>query len=92
MVHPPTHSYYFDTPTMRKLLEKNGFRVVSITHRPLYRNAGSVLHQLTINRKTQNKFAGHLDAAHAVARATRLAKLNIPLNLYDVMEVIAVKN
>jgi predicted TPR repeat methyltransferase len=91
MVHPPTHIYYFNTEGAEKLLEKHGLKVTSIRHKSTYRNAGSVFQQLIVNRKALNKSAAVLELGHKVARATRLDKVNFPLNLYDVMEVTAVK-
>lgn len=91
MIHPPTHIYYFDTDSITKLLERYGLKVTSIRHKATYRNTGSVFNQLIVNRKAQNKNAKVLEVGYKVAQKTGLHKLNIPLNLYDVMEVTAIK-
>lgn len=91
MIHPPTHIYYFDVPSVTKLLDKYGLDVTSVRHKSTYRNAGSVFNQLIVNRKAQNKSHAFLSFTHKIAQLTRLDKINFPLNLYDVMEVTAVK-
>lgn len=92
MIHPPTHVYYFTTKSAKLLLEKYGLRVVSIRHKPTYRNAGSVFQQLIINRKVKNRSSFVLEKGYAVAKLTKLDRVNFPLNLFDVMEVTAVKD
>lgn len=92
MVHPPTHIYYFNVESARRLLERYGLRVTSVRHKPTYRNAGSVFNQLIVNKKAQNKNAGLLHFAYKLAKLTKMDKINFPLNLYDVMEVTAVKD
>lgn len=92
MIHPPTHIYYFDVPSIKKLLAKHGLEVVSVRHKPTHRNAGSVFNQLIVNRKTQKKNALLFESSYKLAKILRLDKVNFPLNLYDVMEVTAVKN
>ncbi|HMS31031.1 MAG TPA: class I SAM-dependent methyltransferase [Candidatus Saccharibacteria bacterium] len=91
MVHPPTHIYYFNVEGATKLLKKHGLKVVSVKYRATHRNAGSVLQQLVVNKKAKNKSAKTLELGHKLATKTGLDKLNFPLNLYDVMEVTAVK-
>lgn len=91
MIHPPTHIYYFNVPSIEKLLLNHGLKVTSVRHKATYRNTGSVFQQLIVNRKAQQKSALILEAGSKVARATKIDKLNIPLNLYDVMEVTAEK-
>lgn len=91
MIHPPTHIYYFNVPSIKKLLKKNGLEVVSVRHKGTSRNTGSVFNQLICNRKVKGKNPIILSSAYKIAKITRLDKVNIPLNLYDVMEVTAVK-
>lgn len=91
MIHPPTHLYYFTPSSITALLERHGFSVVSIRHKATYRNVGSVFNQLICNKKVKNKNTALLDIGHNISKAIMLDKLNIPLNLYDVMEVTAIK-
>ena len=92
MIHPPTHVYYFSPATLDLLFKKYGLRTVSVKHKSVSRNAGSVLNQLISNRKASHKNSAHLAAAHKLADLTRANKLNISLNLFDIMEVVAIKD
>jgi hypothetical protein len=91
MIHPPTHIYYFTPHSMQKLLEKYGLRVVSLRYKSTYRNTGSVFNQLICNRRAKDQGSGMLEIGHKIVKSTGLDRLNIPLNLFDVMEVTAVK-
>lgn len=91
MIHPPTHIYYFSPQSIEKLLAKYDLNVAKIRYKPTYRNTGSVFNQLIANRKALQRNSSLLETGHKFAKATGLHKLNIPLNLYDVMEVTAVK-
>lgn len=91
MVHPPTHIYYFNVEGATRLLKKYGLKVVSVRYKATHRNAGSVMQQLIVNKKAKNKSSILLETGHKIAKKTKLDKVNFPLNLYDVMEVTAVK-
>jgi SAM-dependent methyltransferase len=91
MIHPPTHIHYFSPESIEQLLQRYGMKISKIRYKPTYRNTGSVFNQLIVNRKAKESNAGLLEAGYKVAKATGLDKLNIPLNLYDVMEVTAIK-
>lgn len=91
MIHPPTHIYYFNVKSIKKLLKKNGLKVVDVRYKGTSRNTGSVFNQLICNKKVKGKNPVILNSAYKIAQAVRLDQLNIPLNLYDVMEVTAVK-
>lgn len=92
MIHPPTHIYYFDKSSMTALLEKYGFKVVSYRYSATYRNTGSVLKQLIVNQKAKGGEATILKGISKISEKLGLTKLNIPLNTFDIMDVIAVKN
>jgi 2-polyprenyl-3-methyl-5-hydroxy-6-metoxy-1,4-benzoquinol methylase len=91
MIHPPTHIYYFNVKSAKKLLKKNGLKVVSVRHKGTNRNIGSVFNQLICNKKAKDKNPVILNTAYKIAQFIKLDKLNVPLNLYDVMEVTAIK-
>jgi SAM-dependent methyltransferase len=91
MIHPPTHVYYFDAKTMTQLLEKHGFGVKSIKYKSIYRNTGSVINQLIYAKKALDKSTKLLETAKWIAEKTHLTRINVPLNTFDIMEVIAVK-
>lgn len=52
MVMPPLHVYYFSRKTLTRLLERHGFRVISIRHEWKYQNLNSILkHQFGIDKR-----------------------------------------
>jgi 2-polyprenyl-3-methyl-5-hydroxy-6-metoxy-1,4-benzoquinol methylase len=91
MIHPPTHVYYFSPKTMEKLLDQYGLKVVSVKHPSTSRNVGSVFNQIISNRKALEKSTGHLEFVHKAATLVGAHKLNVPINTYDIMELVAVK-
>lgn len=91
MIHPPTHVYYFSPQTLGALLEKHGFKVESVRHRSVSRNVGSVFNQLISNNKASSKNSVMLKVAHSAAKKLGAEKLNIPINMFDIMEVVATK-
>lgn len=92
MIHPPTHVYYFSPSTLELLFKRYGLRTVSVKHASVSRNVGSVFNQIIANRKALNKSVGLIEAAHRAATLANTHKLNIPINTFDIMEVVAVKN
>ncbi len=91
MIHPPTHVYYFNKESAKQLLAKYGLEVKSVRHKATYRNTDSVFNQLIVNKKAKQKSAKVLETGHKVAKITGMSNFNFPLNLYDVMEVTAIK-
>lgn len=91
MIHPPTHIYYFNKKSMTALLEKNGFEVARYGYSSVHRNTGSVLNQLIVNKKASGGSATVLRTILSVSNKLKLTKINIPLNLFDIMDVVAVK-
>ena len=91
MIHPPTHVYYFSPKTISRLMARHGLVVESVKHRSVSRNVGSVLNQLIGNRKAINKNTALFETGYKLATQTRLHKVNLPINTYDIMEVVAYK-
>lgn len=91
MIHPPTHLYYFSSETITKILNKYGFEVDYIKYPAISRNLGSVIKQIYSNQKAVGKSGYILDKIYRVADLLKLTKLNIPINTFDVMEVLAHK-
>jgi SAM-dependent methyltransferase len=91
MIHPPTHIYYFDKKTMTALLDMNGFDLLDYRYDAVYRNLGSVLNQLIVNQKAKGGNATLLRLILKACTGTGLTKLNIALNTFDIMDVVAVK-
>lgn len=91
MIHPPTHVYYFSPKTISLLMARYGLKTISVKHTSVSRNVGSVFEQLIGNRKAADKSAGLLLAGQKAAKTIGAHKLNVPLNTFDIMEVVAVK-
>lgn len=79
MIHPPTHLYYFDKKTIEHLLLKHGLKIVDIKYTVIYRNLGSVIIQI-FKLQSDN-----------IVRAFHLDRFNFGINLFDIMEVTAIK-
>jgi 2-polyprenyl-3-methyl-5-hydroxy-6-metoxy-1,4-benzoquinol methylase len=88
LVHPPTHLFYFDKKSITKLLAKNGFKIVSYTHKTVYRNVDSIFLQL-MRGKPGSQF---IKVLYNIAKKVKLTNISIGLNLFDIMDVIAVKS
>ena len=92
IIHPPTHIYYFTPESIKNLLAQYSLEVVRIRYKSTYRNTGSVFNQLLCNREALSKSTSFLDLCYKASKSIKLDKLNIPLNLYDIMEVTAIKS
>lgn len=83
-IRPPVHLHYFSRKSLTTLLEKNGFEVIYTGHPGQYANLGSMLKIMLVVR---NK----MKPVYAFFEAVGLAKLNIYLNLFDLIYMIARK-
>ena len=87
LMTPTEHLSFFSSSTIRLLLEKTRFDIVKICHPGQSTNIGYIIrkfHRL-YGSKVWIQIIGRL------LRATRFDRLNIWLNLYDVMGVVARK-
>ena len=84
MIHPPSHLHYFSKKTLSALLEKNGFEVLSVSYPPVYRSIRLIYFSLFMLRKKPSKFVEKIYSWIP-------EKMNIPLNTFDIMFVIAKK-
>lgn len=91
MIHPPTHIYYFSAETLSRLLEKYGLKIDYVKYPAISRNTGSVIKQLSVNQKAAGRSGKFLDRAHAIAEKTGMHNINVPINTFDVMEILATK-
>lgn len=91
MIHPPTHLFYFSTDSIKKLLGKHGLEIVSITHPGVYRNVDSVFNQLILNKAGENKSPALIKGAYSLAKISRMNRIDLKVNTFDIMEVVAVK-
>jgi len=84
IVHPPTHLHYFDQKTLSQLLSQNGLEPVSITYPPIVRTVGTILHGVLSMRL-------QADALYRFLSQFPGQNISIPINLYDIMFVVAQK-
>jgi SAM-dependent methyltransferase len=88
MIHPPTHVYYFTVASLGAVMRRHGLQIVRVRHPAVWRNAHAMLDQVV--RSRQHGIMRGL--GRRVARLSWLQRLDVPLNLWDIMEVVAVKS
>jgi 2-polyprenyl-3-methyl-5-hydroxy-6-metoxy-1,4-benzoquinol methylase len=84
MVHPPTHLHYFSGKTLTLLLEKNGFKVKKLMYKPVYRSVRQIFYSLFLLNRSNSDFRNQLFQRIP-------GNLFFPLNTYDIMHCVAVK-
>jgi SAM-dependent methyltransferase len=84
MVHPPTHLHYFASGNITRLLERHGLTVTSVTHPPVIRTIGTMLHGVV-------KLRMGADRLYSALSRLPGQNLPVPINLFDIMSVIARK-
>lgn len=84
LIHPPSHIHYFSKKTITKLLNNNGFEVLSINHCGYYRNFSFILNKI----KFLTKYFGFFIK---ILKFFKILNLDIYLNLFDIMFIVAKK-
>lgn len=84
MIHPPSHLHYFSKRTLSKLLEKHGFKVINVSYPPVYRSVRLIYYSLFMLRKKYPRF---IEKIYNMIPS----KMNIAINTYDIMFLIAEK-
>jgi 2-polyprenyl-3-methyl-5-hydroxy-6-metoxy-1,4-benzoquinol methylase len=79
LLTPEHHNFFFDQRTLRRLLEQTGFEVAEIRHRSAVYSVGHMLYKLAAMTSIRRLRNG----------ATRLGGTFVPLNLFDIMTVVA---
>jgi SAM-dependent methyltransferase len=82
-IHPPTHLWYFSRDTMRRMLERHGFDVVSFRHVGMARSIGQIVYGLTSLGRPRPA------ALYRLCVRLGLSQVNVTLNTFDLMMVIA---
>ena len=82
LIHPPTHLHYFTKRSLAELLDRCGFDVIHVEHCGVYRSLAGML---------QNVVALRWQWQRTGAWLQRLAPkhLDVYLNLYDIMYIVA---
>ncbi len=84
LIHPPSHVHYFSKKTIEILLNNNGYDVISNKYIGYYRNFSFILNKLNFFKKNFNWLIKSLNFIN-------LSKIDIYLNVYDIMMVVAKK-
>lgn len=84
MIHPPTHLHYFSADTLTKLLAKNGFELVHLSHPGNARDLRSILHFIVALRMGWDKLYDRISS-------WRIFRTSVTLNLFDIMFIVARK-
>ena len=81
LLTPEHHNFFFEKRTLRRLLESSGFEVLEARRRASLHSVSHVLYKL-------GSFAVFRRAASR-ARSSRMGRAGIPINLYDIVTVVA---
>ena len=87
-IHPPTHLHYFSVKTLEKLLDRYGFKTIHISHPGNLINVETALYTMLCLKRDKEKL---YDRLIRFFRIIRIARLNIPVNFFDFMFIIAQK-
>ena len=85
LIHPPTHIHYFSKLSIAALLNKYNFDVVDIKYIGNYRNLKFILNKIIL-------FSKNSKLLNSLIKFLNLDKIDVYLNLFDIMFVIAKKN
>jgi SAM-dependent methyltransferase len=84
LIHPPTHAHYFSKDSITRLLDKYGYDVVHFEYSGFYRSIDNIAYNLFVLRS-------NFSWLYRLLKFTRITKLNLYTNLYDIMYVIGRK-
>jgi SAM-dependent methyltransferase len=82
LIHPPTHLHYFTKQSLTRLLDRCGFSVVHVEYCGAYRSIGGMLHNIVALRWGWARLGDWL-------RRVVPARLDVYLNMYDIMYIVA---
>jgi len=87
-IHPPTHLHYFSVKTLKKLLDRYGFKTVHTSHPGNLINVETALYTILCLKRDKKKL---YEKVIKIFRKIKLAQLNIPVNFFDFMYIVAQK-
>lgn len=84
LLTPRHHNYFFQPVTLRRMLERSRLNVVSVSHPAGWYSVSYLAHKLRtmIDRPAVTGLTNRL-------QTTRMGRLQIPVNLWDIMVVVA---
>lgn len=91
MIHPPTHLYYFTKKSLEILLERNGLKPISIEYAAHYRNLGSVIGMVRLDRERKNRSTRAIKVIEYVLNKLSLNRINFGVNTRDIVFIAARK-
>lgn len=83
-IHPPTHLHYFSRKTLCAMLERLGFEIIDVSYPSKLISLNTVLYTILCLKS-------HHEKAYNFFRRMKITELNMKVNLYDFMFVIARK-
>lgn len=86
LISPPIHLHYFSVQTLSKLLETNGFEVIHISHPGNLINLETALYIILVIQRKQEKLYKKIKRLLG-----KLANIYVPVNLSDIMYIVARK-
>jgi 2-polyprenyl-3-methyl-5-hydroxy-6-metoxy-1,4-benzoquinol methylase len=84
LLTPEHHNFFFEMMTLRRILDETGFEVIEARHRASLYSPAHVLYKLG----TLGSVKAIRSAASRLGRSS-LGSLGVPLNLYDIVTVVA---
>jgi SAM-dependent methyltransferase len=84
LLTPRHHNYYFDRRTLRRALEKSGFRIRRVGAPAARYTLGYVAHKLQTMSRVRL-----LERLAASIERSRAGRISLPVNLWDVVTVLA---
>jgi 2-polyprenyl-3-methyl-5-hydroxy-6-metoxy-1,4-benzoquinol methylase len=84
LLTPEHHNFFFETKTLRRLLEDTGFDVLEARHRASVYSVGHVLYKLAAS----GRLGAVRRAASRLGRSS-VGHAGVPINLYDIVTVVA---
>ena len=84
LIHPPTHLHYFSKKALGRMLNNNGFDIMYNRYCGFYRSIDNIAYNILILRKRWPRLYDFLCRSG-------LTRIDIYLNFYDIMYVIARK-
>ncbi len=84
MIHPPSHLHYFSRKTLGLLLEKNGFKIVTVSYPSISRSIHLIFYSLFMLRKNPSTLTKKI--YNIIPKSW-----SIPINTFDIMFVTAEK-
>lgn len=89
LIHPPTHLFYFSRQSLSFLLNSYGFKTVHYSKCGNYRNLDAMVNGIMLSMYNKKIKAGLF--FKKISRINFIKDIDIKLNLFDIMFVIAQK-